>query len=233
VVALEASAVAPVSENRRGALLPACADTEWSSDGVLRFEYTVPQRVCVGPRGTMPLGAVVALVDEVTTWASMGSDRQFRPGVSISLEAALIDADRPPQAGDVLVFAAQVDKCGRAIGFQSCEVLDAASGRRIAHGQHTKMLDMGRAWSLLSGPLFGPLLPLTERLADTLSSPRPMPIIDATDAEGLAALLRPTHCEAAHEPEAGCGTARARYTCVEEHLQETNIMFGGTHAGRS
>jgi acyl-coenzyme A thioesterase PaaI-like protein len=163
----------------------------------------------------------------------MGSDRQFRPGVSISLEAALIDADRPPQAGDVLVFAAQVDKCGRAIGFQSCEVLDAASGRRIAHGQHTKMLDMGRAWSLLSGPLFGPLLPLTERLADTLSSPRPMPIIDATDAEGLAALLRPTHCEAAHEPEAGCGTARARYTCVEEHLQETNIMFGGTHAGRS
>ena len=197
--------------------------TEWGDDGYLRYVYRVPKRTCIGPKESMPLSAVLAIVDEVTTWASMGDDRHMRPGVSISLETELVEQDRPPIAGDVLVFAARVEKMGRSIGFQSCEVTCATSGRRVARGYHVKMLDMGRAWSLA----FGPLLPLTESIQRSfLSVERPAPQVDPEDAAELARLIAPTSLDLNRAD----GTALARYTCEDAHLQETSIMFGGVQA---
>ena len=196
----------------------------WSND-TLVFEYHVPKRVCVGPGETMPLGALVALIDEVTTWVSIGSDRHKRAGVSISLEAELSQQDRPPVAGEKLVFSARVEKMGRTIGFQSCDVHEATSGRHIARGYHSKYLDMGRAYALAMGPLF----PLTERIGRAIGTARPMPLIDPSDAAGLERLLAPTFV-AAEEDHATRGRLSMGFTCLTEHLQETHIMFGGLQA---
>ena len=196
--------------------------TSWS-DNTLHFEYHVPKRACIGPRDTLPLGALVALIDEVTTWVSMGSDRHIRPGVSISLEAALSEQDRAPVAGDVLVFSARVEKMGRTLGFQSCEVHDAATGRRVAHGYHSKFLEMGKLWNLALGPLF----PFTDRIGQMVGTARPAPHIDPNDTEGLERLLAPTSLSA---DDAARGVVRAGFTCLPEHLQETHIMFGGVQA---
>ena len=47
--------------------------------GVLCFEYVVPARLCKDD-STLPLPVLVALFDEVSSWASMGSDAHLRPG---------------------------------------------------------------------------------------------------------------------------------------------------------
>jgi acyl-coenzyme A thioesterase PaaI-like protein len=200
---------------------PSGGFTEWSSDGALRFVYKVPPCVCVA-HDTMPLSAIVAMVDEVTTWASICEDRSRRAGVSISLEAQLVEQDRPPVAGDELVFSAKVEKVGRNLGFQSCEVHDAMSGRLVARGYHTKALDMGRAWNMA----FGPLLPVTERVIDVLGVDRPAPVVDASSPAVLQRLIAPRRLDIDIE----AGSAIADYTCLPEHLQETNLMFGGTQA---
>ena len=163
------------------------------------------------------------MVDEATTWASIGSDRHRRPGVSISLEAELAPQYQPPVAGDLLRFEAKVEKMGRTIGFQSCAVHDAADGRLVARGYHTKALDMGRAWNLLFGP---PMLPLLEAAAGLAARERPMPAIDADDALVTRQLLAPTRTQL----DAAAHAAALAYTCRAEHLQETSIMFGGLQA---
>ena len=195
---------------------------EWSSSNILRFVYKVPPCVCVA-HDTMPLSAIVAMVDEVTTWASIGKDKSRRAGVSISLEAQLVEQDRPPVAGDELVFSAKVEKVGRTLGFQSCEVHEARSGRLVARGYHTKMLDMGWAWNLAFGPL---LLPVTERVIQAVGVDRPPPEVDPSDPTILEHLLAPTRCEI----DGAAGTAVATFTCLPDHLQETNLMFGGAQA---
>ena len=198
--------------------------TEWSSDGVLHFKYTVPPCVCVGPRQSMPLGAIVSLIDETTTWVSIGEDRSRRGGVSITLEAALAEQDRPPVAGDTLIFKAKMEKTGKSVGFQSCEIIDEGTGRLVATGYHVKLLTTeGRLWALAFGPT---LLPLTEQLSRLTFVDRPAPVIDPDDADALRRLLEPTSCEV----DAAAGTALSQFTCVKEHLQETSLVFGGVQA---
>lgn len=195
--------------------------TEWSSDNILRFVYKVPPCVCVA-HDTMPLSAIVAMVDEVTTWASICKDKSRRAGVSISLEAQLVEQDRPPVAGNELIFSAKVEKVGRTLGFQSCEVHETGSGRLVARGYHTKMLDMGRAWNLA----FGPLLPVTERVIQAVGVDRPPPEVDPSCPAVLQRLLAPVECKT----DATAGSAVATFTCLPDHLQETNLMFGGAQA---
>ena len=133
-----------------------------------------------------------------------------------------MEQDRPPVAGDELIFSAKVEKVGRTLGFQSCEVHEAGSGRLVARGYHTKMLDMGRAWDLA----FGPLLPVTERVIQAVGVDRPPPEVDPSDPAVLQRLLDPVQCET----DVGAGSAVATFTCLPDHLQETNLMFGGAQA---
>lgn len=213
-------------------------------DGVLRFGYRVPEEACLDG-GTLPLSAIISLADDVTTWASIARDRAKRPGVSISLEATLL-RERPPSAGDELLFEASVQKIGRTVGFLSCDVIDTATGAPVARAQHTKMLDMGRAWSAaFSAPLF----PLTERVLSALGTAADRPRYEPRgggDASTLKRLLvLDGGRKAGDDPGRGQpgdgdvsgaiatapnGSASGRVVCEEGHLQEAHLMHGGAQA---
>ena len=208
--------------------------TAWDDEQlVLRFEYTVPARICGNPKvdGRMPLSAVLALVDECTTWASVAADPLKRPGVSISLEAQLLEHNQPALAGERLIFESRVQKVGRTVGFITCDVHSAQSGRHVARAHHTKYLYMGKAWDLA----FGPAYSLTESvIVPMLSVDRPPPEIDVDDAEAFERLLQPTRVEQRSSSSNNSSTAEtttvAAFTCGEEHLQEVHVVFGGCHA---
>ena len=202
--------------------------TEVTSDGDLLYEYTVPPRICAksayNAAGAMPISALLALVDETTTWCGVALDRARRPGVSISLDAALTEQDRPPRAGDKLVFRSRAQKVGKSIAFLECDIHDAANGRQVARAGHIKAVNMGRAWNLL---MADPIFPLTVSLLERFASHhRPMPIIDPADVDEFERILTPNSCDAAPLP-APCVAA---FTCQPEHIQETHLMFGGLHA---
>ena len=198
--------------------------TRWDERG-LRFEYTVPEQVCF--KGHMPLSAIVALVDETTTWASVGSDRHRRGGVSLELHAALQGERRPPQAGEKLIFEANVERMGRTIGFQRCEVYTDL-GRHVASARHTKLLDMGRLWALA----FGPLFPLSSVLLRLLARER----LPEKLVENLEELLAPLSVRHTHDETSGVGTSQSRaalaasYTCEPAFLNEIGVMYGGAQA---
>ena len=194
--------------------------TAWDAQHGLRFEYVVPERICRGSGREMPLSAILALVDEATTWASIGADRFRRPGASLALDARLIDEDRPPQAGERLFFESRPERIGRTIGFETCTVHDAATGRLVASASHVKYLDMGRAWDTIMGPLF----PLAAALAD-VAKPRAPPEVLLNDAAAFETLISPAHCETSAD-----GRAVAKFTVGPRHLQERGVLFGGCHA---
>lgn len=184
----------------------------------LTYEYVVPSRITSAAH--MPLSAMLSLVDECTTWASIACDRLRRPGVSISLETNLTASDRPAQAGERLVFESIVQKVGRSVGFIQCEVFEAATGRKIAQASHTKFLAMGAAWDFA----FGPALPLTEGLiVPLLSIDRTLPHIDADDAAAFEELLAPTR-------PIGTTDSTVSFTCRDVHLQQAHMLFGGCQA---
>ena len=94
-----------------------------SYDDGLRFSYEMPVLLC-SPHD-QPAGVLMALMDETTSWASIGADQHRRPGVSVHLSLELSDA-APVEAGERLLFTSHVQKLGRAMGFIACEV-------RLAH----------------------------------------------------------------------------------------------------
>ena len=55
----------------------------------LEFRYRVPQRVC-SHDGHFSLSTLLAIMDETTTWASIGVDPHRRPGSSIALSGTLL-----------------------------------------------------------------------------------------------------------------------------------------------
>ena len=214
---------------------PSGGFTAWDDERhSLLFEYVVPSRICNADM-KMPLSAILSLVDETTTWASIGADPLRRPGVSISLEASLVDHDKPARAGDRLIFESRVHKVGRTVGFIACDIRTSA-GRPVACANHTKYLHMGAAWDFAFGRAFG----ATEAvLVPMLSTERPAPEVDADDTRGFERLLTPSSVELRPlGPEAGAaaddGSAPhetvVAFECLEEHLQEVSIVFGGAHA---
>ncbi len=204
--------------------------TGWPKDRGLLFEYEVPARICSS--GSMPLSAILSIVDETTTWASIGVDKDRRPGVSLVLEASLTDEGRPPVAGDRLVFESSVQKLGRTIGFQSCDVLDAASGRTVCTARHIKMLDMGIAWRwLMRDPLFQGTSAALLAFGSRPSSRNVAPHVALDDAEAFEELLAPTRPpEISVDDSRTRASARLAFDVREEHLQETGLLFGGVHA---
>jgi acyl-coenzyme A thioesterase PaaI-like protein len=199
--------------------------TSFEDGKPLMYEYTVPSRIC-HPSASMPLSAILSIIDETTTWASMGEDTHRRPGVSISLDASLVEPDRPAMAGDRLLFASSVQKIGKTLGFATCEVSCVESGRVVARGNHIKLLDMGLVFRILMGETCFPLtLALVRLLASTSPSARPPPQISADDAGRFEELLTPLSTHVAPD-----GSVFAKFMCLDEHLQETSLMFGGAQA---
>ena len=195
--------------------------TAFGDDGTLTFEYRVPERVCFRGDSYLPLSVLLAIVDEVTSWASVGVDPARRPGVSIDLNAALAAGRVPPRAGDHLVFLARSRRMGRTLGFQTCEVR-TGSGELVATARHTKLLDMGRAW----GIAFGAGFDLTRGLLRAFGSvDRPLPTLSPT----VGGLLRPEACEVEGEA-GGVGRAMERHRVAGGMLNEVGLLFGGCQA---
>jgi len=209
--------------------------TRLDADGTLAFEYLVPERVC-RPDGRLQLSAILAIVDETTSWASVATDRHKRPGVSIALHAALEPGRRPPRAGQRLVFKSRSERMGRTLGFQTCTVQDEAGGL-VATARHTKLLDMGRGWALAMGPVAFPCTRFLMHAAGGFVD-RPPPELSPS----LGHLLAPEEARVVATPwdvaRGGDGgnlygfTAEAvsRHTVTPPMLNEVRILFGGFQA---
>uniref|UniRef100_A0A7S4B4F7 Thioesterase domain-containing protein n=1 Tax=Chrysotila carterae TaxID=13221 RepID=A0A7S4B4F7_CHRCT len=221
------------------------------ADNVLRFEYKVSEAVCTGAGDTFPLTSLIAIMDETTTWASIGLDPNRRPGVSISMDAHLI-RPQPVRAGEVLIFCSSLVKHGRTLGFLECSVEDE-SGARMAWGKHVKFLesefaDLDRdcfcscthalcsSEALLTSScrlacavgrtwnlLFSDqMFPLTSAMVRFTSGPsRPQPPLHPR----LGDVLR---LEA--QSVAADGTTTFNFDCGEDHLNELGVMHGACQA---
>jgi acyl-coenzyme A thioesterase PaaI-like protein len=194
--------------------------TRFDDDGMLFFEYKVPEHACCSG-GRLPLSAMLSIVDDTTSWASVGVDQHRRPGVSIALHAALAPGCSLPTAGQLLVFESRSERIGRTLGFQTCAVRDD-KGLLLASARHIKLLEMGRGWALL----FGPLFPVTRSVARALGGfiERPPPSPTGT----LAELLAPEALEITRSQRHA--TAVAGYTVTPPMLNEVRILFGGCQA---
>jgi acyl-coenzyme A thioesterase PaaI-like protein len=123
----------------------------------LSFQYKIPQELCRMALNRPPqvsASALLAVFDELSTYALMTRDKTCRGGVSIQLSAEILE---PCVVDDQVKFNLKVDKAGKSIGFCSMEVLDA-NGRVIGRGKHIKFMPMGVLYDLLFGPV---LLPFT------------------------------------------------------------------------
>ena len=108
---------------------------------------------------------------------------------------------------------------GRTLGFLACDVYDMRSGHRVARATHTKMLDMGRAWSVL----FGVCFPVTAVVAH--AARRRSCALTAAEAPTFDQLVTPDACELRVD-----GPAKATFICKQAHLQEVGSVFGGCQA---
>tara|TARA_B110001452_G_scaffold30722_1_gene24083 strand:+ start:90 stop:509 length:420 start_codon:yes stop_codon:yes gene_type:complete len=81
----------------------------------LRYGYLVPTEVCSSD-GVASTSALLAVMDEATSWAAIGADKARRPGVSVSMSLELLGDAAPVAAGETLVFTSHVQKLGRSMG---------------------------------------------------------------------------------------------------------------------
>lgn len=183
-------------------------------DNQLVFEYEVPERVCTGMTSmgtTLPLTSLLAIVDETTTWASIGLDPRRRPGVSVCLSAQMIRRQHVAP-GETLFFRSQLLKLGKTIGFLECEVASATGV--IASCTHIKYLEMGRAWDLMMG---SPLFPLTRTLLVSPTS-QAAPALAPTVGDLLVLTSLPKAGEDGHA---------FMFDCNADNMNELGVLHGG------
>jgi acyl-coenzyme A thioesterase PaaI-like protein len=197
---------------------------------VVDFKYAVPSYLCTGAGGTMPLSAILAVLDETSSFASIACDEHLRPGVSVGLTATSV---RPvgPSAGETLTFRSKVVRLGRKLGWIDCVVL-GDDGALVAQGRHTKYLDMGAAWNLLPHP-DDASFPLMRQLA--LLTGHPAQPVVAVDDEAA----RPTRIAERmgfYPAEGGRlvaadGSARASFECKDSDMNGAPGQMAGMHGG--
>jgi hypothetical protein len=87
-------------------------------DGILRFGYIVPDHLCHNhptKETYLDLGAILALTDEITTVVLMCGDKDYRPGVSVSLSGELYCHEIRP--GQNILIEAYPIKIGSTLAF--------------------------------------------------------------------------------------------------------------------
>ncbi len=206
--------------NRLGLNDPACGIYAVDDAGGIRFEYTVPEAALMGG-GELPLSSMLAIADDVTTWAAVGADRYSRPGVSVELSLTRSRA-RPVRAGDRIVVSPLVTKLGRAMAFLRATVSDAETGDLVATCRHTKYVHMGAGWDLLFGPgsaVAKVLLPLVGRRAAAEAG-------GASAAQPLVSLGSSVRALGD-----GSSTGVASFACDAGHFNLPAEFGGGMHGG--
>ena len=136
--------------------------------------YTIPARLARARDQTLPLGAILALFDEVSTLNLVAVDRGRRPGVSVALSAWRAARAPLPRAGAVVAIESRVERCGRTLGFCEVALRDAESGAELARGRHVKFLPMGAVFDVMTRPALLPLAlrVLVSRFSHSLSAVR-------------------------------------------------------------
>ena len=119
--------------------------------------YTIPARLARARDRTLPLGAILALFDEISTLNLVAVDRGRRPGVSVALSAWRAARAPLPRAGATVAIESRVERCGRTLGFCEVALRDAESGAELARGRHVKFLPMGAVFDVMTRPALLPL----------------------------------------------------------------------------
>lgn len=123
----------------------------------LSIEYIIPPSVCQQSTGngqTFSVSAILALLDEFSTYALMIQDKNHRPGVSVTLNIEIIKAS---YVGEKVRLVSRCDKIGKSIAFLSMEI-QSAKGELLARGKHIKYVKMGFVWDLLTNFFLFPLM---------------------------------------------------------------------------
>ena len=87
----------------------------------------VPADAAAHPR-KLSVGAVMAIHDDVGSFAYVAQDRTRRAGVSVSLSAQL---HRDVSAGTEVLIDAQAVKIGKLLGFSEISMVDANTGALV------------------------------------------------------------------------------------------------------
>lgn len=121
-------------------------------DGV-SFYYKVPENLCrthivngVAQESRFAAGAIMAVFDEVSTYATTMKDKTHRPGLSVHLSTEIL---QNVYAGEEVTVLTQADKLGKSIGFCSMELLNK-KGELVARGKHIRFLQMGMTFDLIA-----------------------------------------------------------------------------------
>lgn len=123
----------------------------------LSIDYTVPAALCrvdANGKSNFTVSAILALLDDFSSYALMLQDRNHRPGVSVTLDTEII---KTCQAGDKIRLVSRCDKIGKSVAFLSMELL-SVKGDIIARGKHIKYVKMGFGWDLLTSFLLFPIV---------------------------------------------------------------------------
>jgi len=179
---------------------------------------------CLRRDGVPPLAALVALMDEASSYAMALRDKRGRFGVSILLQGSLLRRRECP--GEV-VATTTVRKLGRTIGFADVEVRCAETDAAIARGKHVKFLHVGNPLADNAATLAR--LPGFESLFDAYVSTLPLHApTDAADVPELFGLRD----NAAQVVPALCnpwGSLHGGAACVlAEHVAQEGVALSLT-----
>ncbi|XP_069586985.1 acyl-coenzyme A thioesterase 13 [Ranitomeya imitator] len=86
--------------------------------------------------GTMHGGCTAILVDNISTFALMHTERGA-PGVSVDMSITFMNAAK---IGESILITAQVLKQGRTLAFATVDLVNKETGKLIAQGRQTKHL---------------------------------------------------------------------------------------------
>jgi acyl-coenzyme A thioesterase PaaI-like protein len=122
----------------------------------LDFRYKLSHDLALPTKAdtTVTLSTYLAILDEVTTWASMASQpKNPRPGVTVNFQMDWGPAAHLGTAlGSEVDITATVTKTGRNLGFVRAEVRDQESGQLVCFGSHTKFMPLTRSTEFLLSP---------------------------------------------------------------------------------
>jgi len=118
----------------------------------ISFKYQILPGLCreKPSNGNLIFSAAstLAIFDELSTYAFMTQDKNFRPGVSIHLNTEILQEIGP---GNSVIVTSKAVKCGKSIGFCDMRMVNS-NGELVARGRHVKYLPMGLIWDILTHP---------------------------------------------------------------------------------
>ena len=141
---------------------------------------------CARRDGRPPLGALLALVDQVSTFCGQAEfDGRGRPGVSLFLSGEVVDEAPSLEPGCGIEISTSLLKGGRTLAWLACEVF--SDGELVVRARHAKFLKIDPLHDLLvHSPLHNAALPILSRYYESLE---PHPYVG--DDTCLDAIFRP------------------------------------------